>query len=337
MAITVTCQCGKSYAAKDELAGRQLKCPACGQILVVPQPASPDTRLDLGDLGGLDLGAPGAVDPLGTGPTFPSATEAGAGTPAAYGTRHKPLEKTSVWLIVAMSVGGGVAALTLLFLLFAVIFGGGDELESGVGEVASADIGQEAETSNNASAESTPVVRSSASASGSTTAAPRRYASFPDAVSSAPEFLLADAPFDVPTFFESPPPDQNASPLYLDALFEFGTDLETCFPEAERQKRRVIVVQRQKRSYDIQLRRGQNESSVSNRELDAALQDLAVGFQKLDVAQQRPRCLFETGIGLALMRRLHAKWLAGPTSRRNVTWRKGDGTTRKRTSRECCI
>jgi len=310
MAITVTCQCGKSYAAKDELAGRQLKCPACGQILVVPQPASPDTRLDLGDLGGLDLGAPGAVDPLGTGPTFPSATEAGAGTPAAYGTRHKPLEKTSVWLIVAMSVGG---------------------------EVASADIGQEAETSNNASAESTPVVRSSASASGSTTAAPRRYASFPDAVSSAPEFLLADAPFDVPTFFESPPPDQNASPLYLDALFEFGTDLETCFPEAERQKRRVIVVQRQKRSYDIQLRRGQNESSVSNRELDAALQDLAVGFQKLDVAQQRPRCLFETGIGLALMRRLHAKWLAGPTSRRNVTWRKGDGTTRKRTSRECCI
>jgi hypothetical protein len=32
--------------------------------------------------------------------------------------------------------------------------------------------------------------------------------------------------------------------------------------------------------------------------LDAALEEVAVGFQKLDAAQQRPRCMFETGIGL---------------------------------------
>ena len=55
MAIPVTCQCGKKYQAKDELAGRQLKCPACGQILVVPQSHSPEPEVDLGDLSGFDL------------------------------------------------------------------------------------------------------------------------------------------------------------------------------------------------------------------------------------------------------------------------------------------
>lgn len=40
MPIKATCRCGQSFAAKDELAGRTVKCPKCGQGLVVPAPTS---------------------------------------------------------------------------------------------------------------------------------------------------------------------------------------------------------------------------------------------------------------------------------------------------------
>ena len=41
MAITTTCcGCGKTLAVADEFAGRQARCPACGQIYTVPAPMS---------------------------------------------------------------------------------------------------------------------------------------------------------------------------------------------------------------------------------------------------------------------------------------------------------
>lgn len=41
MPITVTSACGKSFALKDEMAGRLVKCPECGEELRVPGGASP--------------------------------------------------------------------------------------------------------------------------------------------------------------------------------------------------------------------------------------------------------------------------------------------------------
>ncbi len=38
MPISVTCACGKSVRAKDELAGRKVRCPGCRGILTIPQP-----------------------------------------------------------------------------------------------------------------------------------------------------------------------------------------------------------------------------------------------------------------------------------------------------------
>ena len=132
-------------------------------------------------------------------------------------------------------------------------------------------------------------------------AAAKRLPSLPGAVSSPPPYLLEDAPFDVRTFFATPPPDQNAAPLYFDALFEFSTEVGECFPETEQQQRSPIVRQRQQRSYELQQRRLQNEDAVSSRELDRALQDYAAGFEKLDLAQQRPACVFESAIGIAAL------------------------------------
>ena len=41
MPIKVTCQCGKSFAAKDELAGKAVKCPNCQQPLRIPGASAP--------------------------------------------------------------------------------------------------------------------------------------------------------------------------------------------------------------------------------------------------------------------------------------------------------
>jgi hypothetical protein len=40
MPISVVCQCGKRLVAKDELAGKSLRCPACAQVVVVPLAAA---------------------------------------------------------------------------------------------------------------------------------------------------------------------------------------------------------------------------------------------------------------------------------------------------------
>ena len=36
MAIKVACRCGRIFTAKREHAGKQAKCPACGQVLAIP-------------------------------------------------------------------------------------------------------------------------------------------------------------------------------------------------------------------------------------------------------------------------------------------------------------
>ena len=45
MPILVDCPCGKKFRARDELSGKRVKCPACGQVLPVPsaKPAPPTT------------------------------------------------------------------------------------------------------------------------------------------------------------------------------------------------------------------------------------------------------------------------------------------------------
>ena len=56
------------------------------------------------------------------------------------------------------------------------------------------------------------------------------YPRLPGAVTKAPVWIGNEAPFDIARFFAAPPRDRNAAPLYLDALFEFGSELESCYP-----------------------------------------------------------------------------------------------------------
>ncbi len=50
MTIQVTCQCGKQLSAKDEFAGKRVKCPGCGGPLVIPQPQPAGTADGISDL-----------------------------------------------------------------------------------------------------------------------------------------------------------------------------------------------------------------------------------------------------------------------------------------------
>lgn len=47
MSINVSCPCGARLKAKEEFAGKRVKCPSCGQVLTMPHPtpATPPTRL----------------------------------------------------------------------------------------------------------------------------------------------------------------------------------------------------------------------------------------------------------------------------------------------------
>ncbi len=125
MPIVVACKCGQQFRAKDEFAGRQMKCPKCGSIIVVPggapapqQPAAvPAGGTDLDALmqmdqsagmGGAGIGAPGGFPqqqgmPQGGGFQQPGFQSFGGG----YGGQPRGKKKSGspARLIVGISAG----------------------------------------------------------------------------------------------------------------------------------------------------------------------------------------------------------------------------------------
>lgn len=120
-------------------------------------------------------------------------------------------------------------------------------------------------------------------------------AGFPRALASLPDWLVKDAPFDVARFWVTVPAEQNAAPLYLDALYEFSPHMEVYFPADARSQRTSVARARRERSQKLQVARAQSPGPQNAAERDAVLSDHAAGFQKLIAAQARPRCVFEIG------------------------------------------
>src|SRR5688500_1038382 len=44
MAIAFSCPCGRKINAKDEQAGKRVKCPACQQPITIPNPSTAKTK-----------------------------------------------------------------------------------------------------------------------------------------------------------------------------------------------------------------------------------------------------------------------------------------------------
>ena len=123
------------------------------------------------------------------------------------------------------------------------------------------------------------------------------FPGLPGAVSQPPPWLGNNAPFDVAAFFAAPPLEENAAPRYLEALFEFGPEVEVCFPEgSDRESRKRAVERRLGRFWPIFQAWSKDPRSVSAESIDALVFEFDTGFRKLDWAQQQPRCVFETGL-----------------------------------------
>jgi len=70
----------------------------------------------------------------------------------------------------------------------------------------------------------------------------RSYPSLPEAVRECPEWLKKNTPFDIIEWFQVVPPEENAAPLYLDALYECSPqEMETCLAPAEVAERGAAV------------------------------------------------------------------------------------------------
>jgi hypothetical protein len=115
-------------------------------------------------------------------------------------------------------------------------------------------------------------------------------------VTHPPEGIGPGAPFDVAAFFAAPPPELNAAPLYLDALFELGPEMAACFPDDAETARRKEIAERRKRSFDsLYIAFTKNPTSVSGKAIDDLVAELEPALCKVEEAQRRPRCQFQTG------------------------------------------
>jgi hypothetical protein len=114
----------------------------------------------------------------------------------------------------------------------------------------------------------------------------------------SPRLVSPGAPFDVAAFLAPVPPEENAAPLYLDALMEFDPGMADCFPEGEGRRRAAIARRRQGLANGLLKAWGSDRASVDRAALDALLEEYAVGFLKLEQAQRRPRCVFQTALSV---------------------------------------
>jgi hypothetical protein len=129
----------------------------------------------------------------------------------------------------------------------------------------------------------------------------RTYPSVPGAVAQPPAWLVADKeiPFDLKAFFALPRAEQNAAPLYLDALFEFSPDVRDCFPKGSATDARAQKASdRSQRVQPLLRGLGPDNSKLDRNAIRAIWPEFQEGFRKLAETQARPRCVFTQGIDL---------------------------------------
>jgi len=102
-----------------------------------------------------------------------------------------------------------------------------------------------------------------------------------------------NAPFDIKKLFPTLPPGQNAAPLYLDALFEFGQEMAVCFPPGpDTERRRQASAERSRRYYALTESLTKDPKAVPATAIDEVIALYDAGFRKLAAAQRIDRCVF---------------------------------------------
>ncbi len=107
-----------------------------------------------------------------------------------------------------------------------------------------------------------------------------------------------DEPFDVRKFLESrTPPADNAAPLYLAALADISTNMESVYTPDEWQARLPDVQDLETRINDLSNEDKLGSGSVSLEDIERLLADLQAVVQKLDEAQEKSACVFVMELG----------------------------------------
>lgn len=289
MSIKVACPCGKKLSVKDEFAGRRIKCPECEAPIQIPKatatPASDDEWGNSDSEDESDVEAPSRSH-------GENKRRSGSGGARRGRSTGKTTSGSQRGLVIGVAAGG---ALLVVVLLVWLLWPKRAE-ENVAANSPSTLTGAETPTTATAPTDATeaqPMLTATGITSTSPPVGPLPV--LPRAMTQRPEWWGADEPFDVAQFWVTVPPDQNAAPLYLDALYEFHPSVEACYPPIVRQQRTAAATQRFQRSYRMQVARTANPSQLNPAELDSVLADHAVGFKKLAAAQQRPRCVFEIG------------------------------------------
>ena len=270
--LLVECICTKRLTVPREYAGKQVKCPGCGQVVAIPRPQSTPTapaagETDLGQL--LDM----EMNNTATAPLAPLA-------------RKKKRSGTGMWWAIGLGTGGVV-----LIVLLIIIFN------------SSGDDNRTAETGNESTQRHSSMAQGGLHRGQNFSSDPMTTGdvSLPEAVTRPPDWLADNAPFDVTAYFDAPPPEENAAPLYLNAFYEFYSDMEDCFPKEERARRSPVVKRREARLKRIHEAWKKDPASIDSAEADALLAEYKVGFDKLALAQQCKKCVFEPGIDITAL------------------------------------
>jgi hypothetical protein len=90
MPIELTCSCGKRLQVSDAFAGRQGQCPACGELLQIPEPEAQVTR-PAPSSDGAARAVSAAPEPAG--PKGPGAPEDGGSAAVWHETERRNPEK----------------------------------------------------------------------------------------------------------------------------------------------------------------------------------------------------------------------------------------------------
>jgi hypothetical protein len=118
----------------------------------------------------------------------------------------------------------------------------------------------------------------------------------PRGISTMPEWIGNDLPFNAEQYFRFPGPKANSEPQYLDALFEFTNDVDICFPESSREPRATAAKVRWNWNSSVYYAFLEDATSVRNEQIDDLLREHETGLLKLQDAQERGPCVFQTDI-----------------------------------------
>ncbi len=111
-----------------------------------------------------------------------------------------------------------------------------------------------------------------------------------------------DEPFDVRQFLESrESPVDNAAPLYFVAMADVSEEMDFVYAPADWQVRLPQVKALQNSLWELRSQDQLRAGEVSAQEIERVLDAAKPALQNLDAAQERPQCVFVTGLGIGAL------------------------------------